>query len=164
MGRQALNRELHSEDIAVEQKSDIINEQRQPEIVRAEQLPSNAYIDELKFNEEPVVIRLEAVSEKNAPTHHHCAVNGIGCEVLVNGQWVQMPYIPVGQNLTVKRKYIEVLARAKSDQITTKHDDVGAEYIDNRVVRVTSRTTPFTVIKDSERGHAWMSEILRRNY
>lgn len=167
MGRAPVRAEIHTDDIKIEQKSEIIDgADRAPEIVRAEQVDADKeQLAKLAFNEEPVTIRIEPSTEKNAATHIYCAVNGIGCEVLINGQWIQMLYVPVGQMLTIKRKYIEVLARAKSDQITTRHDDVGAEFIDNRVVRVTSAVCAFSVIEDKNpKGAAWLTELRRRNF
>src|ERR1044072_8806889 len=118
---QAGRREIHTADVKIDQKAPIIGEVRTPEIVKAEQLPSNGYAEELAFNEEPVTIRIAPSTEKNAARHIYCAVNGIGCEVWTKGQWVHMQYIPVGQVLTVKRKYIEVLIPAKRDEISPSH-------------------------------------------
>lgn len=166
MGRKAINAEVHTDDIKIDQKAPLINDgrDREPEIVIADKPITNDYADALAFFEEPVTIRLEPASEKNAARHIPVWVNGKGCEVLINGSWFEMPYLPVSQTLTIKRKYLEVLARAKSDQVTTKHDDVGAEYIDNRVDRITTAAATFSVLKDSDRGHAWLQEIRRRNY
>lgn len=166
MGRAPVRAEIHTDNMPIEQKSSLAGDgaEREPEIVRAEQPLKSEYADALAFNEEPVTIRIEPSTEKNAAKHHYLAVNGKGCEVLINGQWFEMLYIPVGQVLTIKRKYLEVLARAKSDQVTTKHDDIGAEYIDNRVDRVTSAVCAFSVLKDTDRGAAWLSEIRRRNF
>lgn len=167
MGRAPVRAEIHTDDIKIDQKAPLPSDlsDRAPEIIRAESLPSDGYAEDLAFSNEPVTIRIEPSAEKNAATHIYCAVNGIGCEVFLNGQWVQMLYIPVGQTLTIKRKYLEVLARAKSDQVTTKHDDVGAEFIDNRVVRVTSAVCAFSVLEDKNpKGAAWLTELRRRNY
>jgi hypothetical protein len=160
-------KEIHTSDVKIEQKAPLIGDlpERAPEIVRAEQVIDKNYADELAFNEEPVTIRIAPSTEKNAARHIYCAVNGIGCEVWTNGQWVQMPYIPVAQNLTVKRKYIEVLIRAKKDEITTDHQDVGSEYIDNRVNRMTSAVAALSIVEDKNpRGGAWATELMRRNF
>lgn len=162
-------REIHTGDIKIEQKSAIIGAgaDREPEIVVADKPLNDDYAQELAFNEELVTIRIEPSSEKNAAKHIYVAVQGKGCEVwdARNNGWLEMTYIPVGQPLTIKRKYLEVLARAKSDSVTTKHDDAGSEYIDNRVERVTSAVCALSVLEDmNPRGAAWLTELRRRNY
>lgn len=160
-------REIHTSDVKIDQKAPLLNDgsDRAPEIVVADKMPNTEYADELAFNEEPVTIRIAPSTEKNAARHIYCAVNGTGCEVMVNGQWKQMPYVPVAQVLTVKRKYVEVLIRAKKDEITTEHQDVGSEYIDNRVNRSTSAVAALSIIEDKNpRGGAWATELMRRNF
>jgi len=162
-------RAVHTADIPIDQKSPLAGDgaDREPEIVRAEQLPDAAYAKDLAFNEEPVTILINPSSEKNAARHIPVWVNGKGCEVWnnqVNG-WVEMAYIPVGQPLTIKRKYLEVLIRAKKDEITTKHADVGAEYIDNQVQRTTSAVANISILEDKNpRGVVWFTELTRRNF
>lgn len=164
---QAGRREIHTTDTAIEQKAPLVGDlkDRAPEIVVADKPLHQDYLDALAFNEEPVTIRIAPSTEKNAARHIYCAVNGIGCEVWIRGQWVQMPYIPVAQELTVKRKYIEVLIRAKRDEISTSHQDVGAEFIDNRVNHQTSAVAAISILEDrNPRGAAWATEMMRRNF
>lgn len=170
MGRSPVRAEIHTDDIKIDQKVPLVGDpaaERAPEIIRAETLPAAGYADDLAFNEEPVTILINPSSEKNAARHIPVWVNGKGCEVWNNQAncWVEMAYIPVAQRLTIKRKYLEVLARAKKDEVTTKHDDVGAEYIDNRVDRITSAVANITVLEDKNpRGAAWLVELARRNF
>jgi hypothetical protein len=164
MGRQA----IHTADIKIEQKDDVADTalaDRAPEIVRAEQLPKDDYLDELKFNEEPVMIRLEPSSEKNAATSIPIWVDGKGAEVWMNNRWCEITYLPVGQQLITKRKYVAVLACAKLDTLETKHDEPGAEVIGNRVTRRTSGVMMFSVLEDKNpRGASWLTELRRRNF
>lgn len=156
-------KELHSEDFPIEQKPDI-NGDRQPEIIRADSSLNKDYLSELSFNEEPVVIRLEPSAEKNAPTSIPIWVNGKGCEVLVNGKWLEFIYIPVGQIITVKRKYLAALLTAKLDTVETNFGKPGDENPQNKVSRFTSAYHSFSVIEDKNpKGAAWLSELRRRN-
>ena len=159
---------LHSEDIKIEQKPVISDDpgERKPDVVLVEDVLNKDYVDELAFNEEPVQIRLEPSAEKNAPTSYPFWVNGKGCEVMIGGRWREMIYIPVGQVLTVKRKYLAVMATAKFDSVETVHGEAGqSENIPNNVSRKTSGVTAFSVIEDKNpRGAAWLSELRRRNF
>src|SRR4051812_48246014 len=115
MGRQAVNATVHTDDIKIDQKSPLVEgADRAPEIVVADKPITNDYADALAFFEEPVTIIINPSTEKNAARHVPVWVNGKGCEVWnnqING-WFEMAYIPVGQPLTIKRKYLEVLVRA----------------------------------------------------
>lgn len=121
------------------------------------------YAEELKFMEEAVTIRLEQSSEKNAATVQPAWVDGKGAEVFINGRWYPITYLPIGQTLITKRKYLEVLLRAKFTRIETKHDDATVDNPQNRVIRHTSSVVPVTIVKDTELGAEWAREILRRN-
>lgn len=169
MGRQAV-KTVHTDDIKIDQHAPLVGDlkDREPEIVQADAsvLADRDYAAELLFMEEPVTIRIEPSQDKNAATAIYCAVNGKGCEIWNEGQkrWMEIPHIPVGRTLTIKRKYVAVLAAAKATSVSTKHDDVGAQIIDNQVTRVTSAVAVFSVMGDSAKGNAWLEEIRRRNF
>jgi len=165
--------EIHTENTKVEQRpinvDKALEQGRDPEIIQAGErvLEDQDWLDELKFNEEPVTIRLEPSADKNAASHHYVAVNGKGCEVWYENmkQWIETPYIPVGQMLIVKRKYVAVLVNAKIDTITTDVDTPSmVEHVGNRERRFTSPVHSFSVIEDrNPAGAAWLSALRRRN-
>lgn len=167
---------LHSDSIKIEQKADIpfdavdqsgnrLPLERDAEIVVAQQLPSDGYADELSFNEEPVTIRLEPTSEKNAATSFPIWVNGKGCEVFQNGRWEEIAYLPVGRIVTIKRKYVEVIVRAKLDAVQTEVSEPDSENPRNVIKRFTSAVHSFSIIEDrNPRGSAWLGELRRRNF
>ena len=158
---------LHSDDIKIEQKSDISDEpaEYKGDIVKAEKLPSKAYLEELAFNEEPITIRLEPTAEKNAPTSFPVWVNGKGCEFFLNGRWYENAYIPVGRVITTKRKYVEVIIRAKIDTLQTEVKEPESETPHNIVKRFTSAVHSFSIIEDKNpKGVAWLTELRRRNF
>lgn len=174
MPRQALKKEIHSSDLPIDQKRDI---QHSPADERAEgdiavadpALLKQEYLAELAFMEEPVTIRIAPGSEENAPQHILLCCNGKGCEVLLNGKWREFPggWIPVNEELTIKRKYLEVLARAKIDRIETVKPEMGAsdaEMAVNKIRRFTRPSNAFSVLEDKNpRGAAWLTEVIRRN-
>lgn len=91
--------------------------------------------------------------------------------VASNGADDETPSVPVGVNgsfiylprdipIDVKRKYVEVLARAKK----TDYDQTLDIALGERMNKLTQRHVlkyPFTVIHDPDaRGHQWLREIL----
>ena len=157
--------ELFSGDLQVGQKAPVdlahAGEYQAGAIEPVQGFNTKKYLDDLAFMEEPVTIRLERSSEKNAPKTVPAAVNGKGCEVFLNGKWLEMTYIPMGQPVTIKRKYVEVLARAKPDSVTTNVIERDNEDPQNVVDRVTTSKHPFSVIHDaSPRGADWLTKIM----
>lgn len=120
------------------------------------------YMSALAFMEEPVTIRIEENSRSDFPeTHVPVAVNGKDAEVLQNGSWLSIGWLPIGAALTTKRKYVEVLARSRSDSIKTVHDDANVERPRNTLNRRTSSNYPLSIIQDNNpRGHEWLSRIM----
>jgi hypothetical protein len=90
--------------------------------------------------------------------------NGRGAEILINDRWRECAYLPVGQVITTKRKYLEIIIRAKVDTVHTEIRNMDSERPDNRVQRFTSPVSSFSIIEDrNPKGAAWVSEIRRRN-
>ena len=81
----------------------------------------------------------------------------------MNGRWVPVGYLPVGTAITVKRKYVAVLAGAKRDTINTNVIERDNEDPQNHVERFTSAAALFSVIRDDNpRGSDWLIELHRR--
>ncbi len=160
------HQELHTYDIKIRQNADLVGElqDRTPDIIIGEKVVDKDYFDELAFNEEPVTIRIEPSPEKNAAAHFPVWVNGKACEVLMNGQWVEVGYLPVSTVLTVKRKYVEVIMRAKIDTIQTDVIEVDGRDPRNVVKRFTSAVHSFSIIRDDNPlSAAWLTELRSRN-
>ena len=157
--------ELHTDDIAIDQMPAIESvDDLLEEIVVAPEVLEKEYAEALKMAEEPVTIRVERSSEKFAPKMIDCWVNGKGAEIVINGKWVETRVIPVGIPVTVKRKYIEVLARSKIDSVTTNVRDPDTEHPRNEVERYTSSKAPFSVLQDcNPKGAAWLNNLIRTN-
>lgn len=159
-------RETHTGDLPIGQKPviDLDDYQRGDEVI----IPVSAgtdmeYVAELAFNEEPMTIRIERSSEKFSPKVVDCWVQGRGAELFVNGKWMVCGWLPVGQPIITRRKYVEVLARAKPDAVTTEviRKDESEE---NNLVRYTSSKYPFSVIRDDNpRGYSWLVQVLAEN-
>jgi hypothetical protein len=121
------------------------------------------YLDELSFMEEPVTVRFSSGMDRFAPKFVDCAVNGKGIEVLINGHWLEMFQVPVNQNVTMKRKYLEVFAHCKHTDVVARHRGVpydGSQPI-NDTIPNTNLKYPFSVLEDrNPRGAEWLTRIL----
>lgn len=160
--------QLHSSDVKIEQKKPIIDTKKYEEegdvIIADASMVNKQWCEELAFNEEPVMIRIEPSSEKNAPGAHPFWNNGKGAEVFQNGQWMEIGYLPVGRALIVKRKIVAIMAGAKYDRITTEVDEPTVEKPRNEIRRFTSSAVSFSVLQDKNpKGVAWLTDLIRRN-
>lgn len=171
MGRTAVT--FHTSDLGgPEQKPDIVGDaalaDREGEIIEADaSVLQKDYTDLLAFMEEPVTIRIDPSTDKNAATMVPVWCNGKGCEVLIEKRWREMPngYIPVNTNVTIKRKYLAILAGSKIDSVETVVVEHPNQDPDNRVRRVTTPTCSFSIIEDrNPRGHAWLSDLRRTSF
>lgn len=133
------------------------------------------YKEALAFMEEPVTIRLEPSTDKNSATVFPVWVNGKFAECWMNngrhvgiedsGRWVAVGWLPVGIEITVKRKALEVIIRAKVDTVETDVIENPGQDPQNKVKRFTSAVHSFSIIQDkSPLGAAWVREVRRRNY
>lgn len=157
-------------DIKIEQKSDLSLPPLGEDIPRGERIQpvslkdlTKDYLDELAFNEEPVTIIIPLSSEKDvARCTDLIEINGVKAEILFKNGWVQFGWFPKGYSFTTKRKYVEVLARSKMDNVTTlvtEPTDGGDP--SNVVQRFTTAKTGFQVIADKNpRGAEWLRRIV----
>ena len=106
-----------------------------------------AQLENLRFAEDPVTIILTPAREKNAAKYRDCWVNGKGIEVLIGNLWQEWKAIPTGAQVVTKRKYVEVLLRAKYDDIQTeviRHE----HHEDNNVKHNLTLTNHLTHVHD----------------
>jgi alkanesulfonate monooxygenase SsuD/methylene tetrahydromethanopterin reductase-like flavin-dependent oxidoreductase (luciferase family) len=151
----AIQKELHTEEVRGRAKpainlQDSVADIRDNEELIIETNPMDmAYIDELAFMEEKITIRLEPSADRYSPKFIDVAVNG------------RVEWLEVGTPIKVARKYIEVLARAKSDTFITIAPNTNDENPVNLISRNTSQKYPFSVIKDpNPRGYQWLTTVL----
>lgn len=118
-------------------------------------------VSELAFMEEPMTIYIEPSGSEDSEQFAQVAVNGKGAEVFDanTGKWYPIGYLPVGKEITTKRKYVEVLARSKPQKVKTRVDDPRGDPR-NVVQRFTHSRFPFSVLEDKNpKGRAWLSRI-----
>jgi hypothetical protein len=168
----ARNREQHTADMPINQPSSIDLSFDKP-VEHGENIPNiahdnnlfDAHAAELAFMEEPVTIQINENSSADFPeTHVPSYVQGKGAEVLQNGRWMEIGWLPIGPVLTTKRKYVEVLARSKSILVNTRHDDANVERPRNWVDRRVKACYPMSIINDDNpRGHEWIARVMMSN-
>lgn len=160
-------REFHSDKLKIDQLPPIVGEDRPVgEVILADETIRQEYLEELAFMEEPVTIRIEPGTDRFAANWVSVWVNGRGAEVLVDGKWREWKHLPTAEILTTKRKYLEVIIRAKLTTIATPDKDEQAYVaVGNRILRPTTPSVSFSVLEDrNPRGTAWMTELRRRNF
>lgn len=170
--------EAHSEDIKVRQRPaiDLGEEREQQAIITAEeddeeivlavaserdaQGQQNAL---LAFMEEPVQIVIQKSQEKFAANVVDCWVNGRGAEQFVNGKWMVCGWLPVNTPVVTKRKFVEVLARAKADSIQAT-EVKESETDEQLTLRFTHTKYPFSIMHDHSgiKGINYLMGILQQ--
>lgn len=160
-------KEMHTSDVKVGQREprriDVITEDNEPMVALADGIGSSeeAYLKELAFMEEPVTIRINISQEKNPARVVPCWVNGKGAELFTNGKWMQNGWLPVGIPVITRRKYVEVLARAKQEGVSTRVVEMDGGMKENYADRNANMRHSFSVISDTNpRGPDWLSTIL----
>lgn len=126
----------------------------------------NKYLADLQFNENPVTVVIPAGHGKDAPKFVYCAVQGIGAEVWnpKSNTWMRFTWLPVASVITVKRKYLEVLARARVDTVETREVTTTphANQDGYMLHRETHQAAPFYVRHDpaGEAGAEWYKKVM----
>lgn len=158
-------KEVHSDDFQVGQLPDIDADnpgERIIESVGADVL-HDGYAEALAFGEEPVtiVINQANVHVDNPPSHIQCSVQGRGAEVLMNGKFVAVGWLPIGSAFTTKRKYLEVLLASKQASIRTDVIKASGKDPVNKIKRQNAVTYPVSIVKDANpKGMEWMMRML----
>lgn len=119
-----------------------------------------SYLAELAFMEEPMLIRINPSTEKRPAAVCPCWVNGKGAEMFVNGKWMQNGWLPIGTPVMTRRKYVEVLARAKQESVSIRVEEFNGEKL-NFADRNPNMRYGFSVLQDQNpRGAEWLTQIL----
>jgi len=149
-------REVHSGDVEMPSipstsldGSGILEARGEDIVLSGEESLNADYQAELAFNEEVLTIRLERSADKFAPQFIDVYCNGVA-------EW-----IPVGKPHKVKRKFVEVLALSKPDEIQTEVIERMNQDPQNLVHHSISCKYPFSVISDpNPNGSEWLTRLL----
>lgn len=129
--------------MSVQDMCDMLN---QPIAVDTDSFEFKDYAANMAFMEEIVAVRLHPTNEQNAEPIVEVFCNGVP-QRFVRGHWIP-----------VKRKFVEVLARAKPFSVRTP------EYVDNNGDRTTRMDINVAVrypfeTRDTQMGEAWLNRI-----
>lgn len=121
------------------------------------------YLKELAFNEEWLTILINPSTHKNAASIFENWSNGIGAEMLINGKPVIVRDLPVGKPITVKRKIVEQIIRARVVNVQTAHEDATVASPRNEIMRSSSNVHSFNILKDDNpRSAEWLTMTYAR--
>jgi len=124
-------------------------------IIEVEPVPAFGAADKaarLAFMEEKVDVMVHESADPNAEPIVETWCNGVA-QRFVRGQ-VQ----------TVKRKYVEILARAKKTGVMTKADVDRAGNADTRISKHTALKYPFSVVHDpNPKGAVWLKSVMSQS-
>lgn len=156
--------EIHTGDLATVEPPPASFEKRSETIIPVDKPLDKVYASALAFMEDEMTIRIEPSDEEHAPTVVDCWVNGKGAEVKdpITGKWMELNCLPIGGVIITKRKYVEVLARSRSDRVVAHEENNRPENGKDgwKVDRRTQRKTLFSVIHDpSPMGHEWLTRL-----
>lgn len=123
--------------------------ERTDQVIQVVDGPSlGEYAAELAFNEEVLQVMVHESTDKNAEQMVDVYVNGTPQRFLR------------GHVQSVKRKFVEVLARAKPQSITTSVQTTNEDVI-NKVLKSSALRYPFSVHFDpNPKGPAWLRKVL----
>ena len=162
-------RERHTSDTPVGQPGNLVMPDEglpdRENIVVADASLTDNYADELKFMEEPVTIMVNKSPEKFAPLTVDCWVNGKGVEIWDrSNKWIETGWVPVEMPVTIKRKYVEVLARTKHMSVRTEVQQM-ADGERNEIQRSNSLKAQFSVLHDpNPKGAYWLQRIISERF
>lgn len=134
----------------------------QPDMIVESDVVPDEYAEALKFNEEPMTVYINKGHEKWAPNYVECSIQGRGAEMLVNGKWVSVGVLPVEQPVVTKRKYVEVLARSRTVQVSARHDNpmqTKDGEVRNHIERSVIRNYSVTLVNATPRDIAWLQTL-----
>lgn len=121
------------------------------------------YLAELAFYEEPVTIIINPSTHKNAASIFENWSNGQGAEMLVNGKWLIIKDLPVGKPITIKRKVVEQIIRARVMGVQTIHEEPPVSSPRNEIIRTSSQVHSFSILRDnSPRSQEWLEMAYAR--
>lgn len=158
-------REYSTEDTKIEQKPPANLDEYLGDVVIANMAIEKDYAAALAMAEEPVTVRIEPGLAENSPQFIEAWCNGERPEIFINGRWARVGFLPVNTEITIKRKMLEIIARAKVDRISTPGISAEASMVDNTAHRHTSAIHAITVIHDANpKGQVALAEMRRRNF
>lgn len=165
--------EFDSRSVKIEQKETLTMKplhetQEHPEQIQKIDLPmKDLKFDAIAFAEEPIkmIIHRHPDPKFSPMCTDYIAVQGVPAEMLFKNGWIRVGYLPRGIEFYTKRKYVEVIARAKYDTINTEVIERDNEDPVNKLHTVTTANLAFTILEDKNPKSAeWLSLLIRSQF
>lgn len=118
------------------------------------------------FLNNPVKILIHRSNEKNfAPKCTDLvSINGVPAEILSDKGWIRVGYLPRGKAIVVKRKIVEILAKARLEGFQTEvmQQNPNEDPINN-INSNNTYTLPFSVLEDRNqpKGAEWLEKLMQ---
>lgn len=118
------------------------------------------------FLNDPVKILIHRSNEKNfAPKCTDLvSINGVPAEILSDKGWIRVGYLPRGKAIVVKRKVVEILAKARLEGFQTEvtQQNPNEDPINN-INSNNTYTLPFSVLEDRNqpKGAEWLEKLMQ---
>ena len=118
------------------------------------------------FLNDPVKIIIHRSNEKNfAPKCTDLvSINGVPAEILSDKGWIRVGYLPRGKAIVVKRKVVEILAKARLEGFQTEvtQQNPNEDPINN-INSNNTYTLPFSVLEDRNqpKGAEWLEKLMQ---
>lgn len=162
-----ISRRSHSEDLNTPAERDVqfVNrggqiERKDQSLIEAEPVHgSNDLAAHLAFLEEKVTVILSEGNNKQSEPYVYLAVNGEGAGPK------GIEYVPRGVEVTIKRKFLSVLATARHVRYKSVDYTEADGTLNTTQKAMSNDQYPFSVVNDSAKGHAWLKALRqsRRN-
>jgi hypothetical protein len=140
---------------------------REGEIIRPgkPEVPKE-YLEKLAFMNEPVTIMLERSQDKNSATVFPVWVNGEKAPMLMpDGKWFAVGWLPVGEEITIKRSALEVILRCNITTVEANYTRTPDGDTDNFIKKFSSPIHAVSILEDKNpKGNEWARRVRRTAY
>ena len=130
---------------------------------------SQSHLDEMKFQNEPVLIYIHPQPTEHPDQCVPCFVNGRGAEVWDArlNRWLSIGFLPVERNIITRRTYVEVIGRARVELIHNEISYKQDKHTLNNLRKRQGSRWPFSIRKDwntGPRAQAWYRTMFAQRY
>ena len=140
------------------------------DVIQAREEDANkSHADELKFQNEPVMIYIHPQPTEHPDQCVPCFVNGHPGEIWDDGikRWLAIGFFPIERNIITRRKYVEVIGRARVENVTNEVTYKPDRHSLNNVRRRQGARWPFSIRMDWNKGlraQSWYRTMFSQRY
>jgi hypothetical protein len=140
------------------------------DVIEAREEDANkSHLDELKFQNEPVMIYIHPQPTEHPDRCVPCFVNAMPGEVWDEGihRWLAIGFFPIERNIITRRKYVEVIGRARIENVTNEITYRPDKHTLNNLKRRQGARWPFSIRMDWNKGRraqSWYRTMFAQRY